>query len=233
MAAFPGFDTPSLAGSKAHRSRHQGWTPYIRSTNTNENTEGEAYKDQKDAAKKGALMDDLIIGATGKKRMRSHSAPNLITGGKGEQTTSTSYTGPTISSYGKHIKGSRNISKANSLIAVPVLRRQIPLRPPNTLKLPTGPFLTRHHRLLKMKLTPLAAVESQLLEELSTPAMEEDETRCWCPLGRLWDHKELIIRPLRGWEDKFGRLRIGTRRWLEEEPKVRGPDDPSYIVSAW
>ena len=233
MAAYPGFDTPSLAGSKAHGSHHQGWTPYIRSTNTNGNTEGEAYKGKKDAARKESMMDDLIIGTIRKKRIRSHSAPNLITGGKGEQTTSTSSTGPTISSPGKPTKGSRNISKANSLIDVPVLRRQIPLRPPNTLKLPTGPFLTRHHRLLKMKLTPLAAVESQLLQELSTPAMEEDETRCWCPLGRLWDHKELIIRPLRGWEDKFGRLRIGTRRWLEEEPKVRCPDDPRYIVSAW
>lgn len=230
-------DIPNLADSRQsqdHQSGRQNRASFIRSTSENGNTGGKMRKDKKGTSKKTFTMDDLILGPIHMKRARPYSASlsSLIIGGKDRQTTSTTSTDSTVS-YGKPIKGSRNISKTNSLTAVPAPRHQIPFRPSSTLKLPTGPFLTPYHRLLKMKLTPLAALESQLLDELSTPAMGEDGTRCSCLLGQLRDQKELIIRPLRGWEDKFGRLRIGTPRWLKEESKVRSPDDPSHVISAW
>ena len=223
-------DTPSLAGSRQSQEHLHNRRSSIRSTNKNGNTVGETSEDKKDATKKKFKIDDLITGTIGKKRARSHSAtlPNPLIRGKVKHTTSTCSTDSTVSSR-KSIKG---VSKTNSLTAITAPRIQMPVRPSNTLKLPPGPLLTSHHRLLKMKLAPLAAVESQLLCELSTP-MEEGESRRPCPLGRLKDHKELIVRPLRGWEEKFGRLRIGTPRWLKEEPMARGPDDPSHIISAW
>lgn len=136
-------------------------------------------------------------------------------------------------SSGKPVRRSRSSLRAYSLVSAPAPGHNIPTRPSDPLELPSGPFLTSDHRLLKMKLMPLAAVENQLLQELSIPAADEVEPRCSCPLGRLGDHKELIIRPLRGWEKKFERLRIGALGWLKEEPKARRSDDPSHIISAW
>jgi hypothetical protein len=130
-------------------------------------------------------------------------------------------------SPGKPMRRSRSTLRAYSLLSAPAPGHNMPR------ELPSGPFLTSDHRLLKMKLMPLAAVENQLLQELSIPAADEVEPRCSCPLGRLGDHKELIIRPLRGWEKKFERLRIGALGWLKEEPKAKRSDDPSHIISAW
>jgi len=230
----PHSDSSSFAGSRSsheHGSGRKHWARLVRSTHKNRGTEGEATKVKKNAAKMNFTMDGLINEHLTRKRARSHSAtlPSPIIEGKGKQTTSTSSTDSTLSSR-KPIGVSR---KTRSLIATPAPSYQISRRPSNIVKLPTGPLLTSHHRLLKMKLTPLVAVESQILHEFSILATDEVETRRPCPLGRLRDHKELIIRPLRGWEEKFGHLRVGTSRWLKEEPKVRGPDDPSNIISAW
>jgi hypothetical protein len=209
---------------------------FVGSTHQNGDTEGEASKDKKDALRKKfttGIMGGLINGNIGK-RARSHSTtlPSPMTQGKDTQISPTSSTDPTVS-LEKYHKGSRGNSRTNSLTISPTSCHQIHSRLSNTLKLPAGPLLTSHHRLLKMKLAPLAAVESQLLYELSIPARDEVGTRSPWPLGRLGGHKELIVRPLRGWEEKFGRLRIGTPKWLKEEPKVRDPDDPSHIISAW
>lgn len=204
------------------------------STHKNGDTEREARKNKKGAAKKKFSIEgvgELINGNNWKEQARSYSAAlpnNPIRKGKYKEISAASSADSTLSPG-----GARGISRASSLNVSPAPRHQIRSQLSDVLKLPTGPLLTPHHRLLKMKLAPLAAVESQLLYELSIPAEDEVETHCPWQLGRRRDHKELIIRPLGCWEEKFGRLRIGTPKWLSEEPKVREPNDPSHIISAW
>lgn len=208
------------------------------STHENGDTEGEAKKNKKGATKKKISMDgidELINGNIWKKRARSCTAAlpnNPIRKGKYKEISETSSADSTLS-LGRCLEGYRGISRTSSLIEAPGLCHQIRSQLSDGLKMPRGPLLTPHHRLLKMKLAPLAAVESQLLYELSIPAEDEVDTHCPWLLGRRRDHKEFIIRPLRYWEEKFGRLRIGSPKWLKEEPKVREPNDPSHIISAW
>jgi hypothetical protein len=217
---------PDSEQSQKHRLGRKHWASFVRSTKKGGNTDEEASKNEKTALKKRFTLDDLILG---RNRARSHSVnvPDLTTRRNDKRTSSASSTCSTFSL--KPIEESPSTSKTNSSISAPAPSHRIFSPPPSILRLPTGPLLTAHHRLLKMKLAPLAAVESQLLQELSTPAVDEVETRCL----RLSDRKELIIRPLRSWGEKFGRHRIGTPKWLEEETKVRGPDDPSHIINAW
>jgi len=230
----------SFAGSgpsRDHGSDSKYRALFVRSTYKDADTVGEAGKDKKGAGKNNFtmdIMDGLISGDTRKKRARSHSdaPPNSISTGRDKQISSTSSTDSTLQ-LGRCIDRPRGSLTANSLIISSAPRRQIHPRQSNTLELPTGPLLTSHHRLLKMKLAPLAAIESQLLYEFSIPAGDEAQTCYLCPVGRLRDYKELIVRPPRDWEEKFGRLRIGTPKWLKEEPKARDPDDPSYIINAW
>jgi hypothetical protein len=216
--------------SREHGSESKHRANSVRSTHKNGDTEGEARKGKKTVAKKFSM--DVIDGFfNGKKRARSCSAtlPNPIGKGKDQQISSTSPAGTTLS-LGRCADGYRGPSRSNSLIVTPASRHQIRSELSNILEQPIGPLLTPHHRLLKMKLAPLATIESQLLDELSIPAEDEVVTHCPCPLGRPRDRKELIVRPLRGWEEKFGRLRIGTPKWLREEPKF---SDPGHIISAW
>ena len=239
---LPCSPTSSFANSELSRghgpeSTHRAFS--VRSTHSTHRSgdmEGEARKNKKDTAKKKFTIDVIVEFFNGniwKKRTRSCSAtailPNPIRKGKDRQISLTSSTCSTLSPG----KGYRGISRSNSSTVAPAPCHQIRSQLADIFKRPAGPLLTPHHRLLKMKLAPLAAIESQLLYELSIPAEDEVESRCPCSLEQLGDHKELIVQPLGSWEEKFGRLRIGTPKWLGEEPKVRDPDDPSHVISAW
>lgn len=236
---LPRSRSSSIANSELSRehgpeSKHQASS--IRSTHKNGGTEGDVRKENKDAAKQLSMdvIDVFFKGNIWKKRTQpcNDTLPKPVRKEKDQQISSTSLTGATLSP-GRFSEGYRDTSRNNSLTAAPVPRHHNRSQLSNILERPTGPLLTPHHRLLKMKLAPLAAIESQLLYELSIPAEDDVEISCPCPLGRLRDHRELIVRPLRGWEEKFGRLRIGTPKWLREETKLLDPGDPGHIISAW
>ena len=183
------FANSELSSEHGPESTHRAFS--VRSTHSthrNGDMEGEARKNKKDTAKKRFTMnvlDEFFHGNIWKKRTRSCSAtatlPNPIRNGKDRQNSSTTSTCSTLSSG----KGYRGISRSS--IVAPAPCHQIRSQLADIFKPPAGPLLTPHHRLLKMKLAPLAAIESQLLYELSTPAEDELETRCPCSLGQLGD----------------------------------------------